>query len=167
MTSDDDNVDDPLPTTSELVEQFNAYLLASASCASRKYDLLETMSTAQMLAAETPEVRVLGIQLAERSGELTINRCVEIISSDPSVEVASFALGALSTLASCNHSPDLRRFCLSIIRDEHRQECIRVAAYKALLYITDRTLTIGKFIYQIRSLNDLDWSIIDDLSTLP
>jgi hypothetical protein len=138
-------------------------LIADASRASNQEDLLEA-TPQQMLSSPFPDVRILGIHLAELDHSLTPQNCLHIVSTDNSDKVVRWALSALGSLASCSNSPELVRVCTMLIRNDGGSVLVRLAAYRALLYITDNVFSVKKLMHEIDTLDDIEWEFVPFLT---
>jgi hypothetical protein len=137
-----------------------AGLIANAIVSSNDCDLLTELSAEEMLCAESVAVRRLGLRLQHIAGRLDTNKCIRIISSDPSAEIVSAAFGYLGELGSSNSDPTLVKLCESFVRDLQICEVVRVAAYKAYLYVVGRTLEHPKCMFEIKTIDDFRWELM-------
>jgi hypothetical protein len=138
-----------------------AHLMAEALIATQSYDLLDRMTADDMLRSDNAAVRRLGLRLKVNQGSLTTDQCVNLIHGEADPDVLSALFGYLGELASRTSDPTLVGLCKAVIYGPQRPEVVRVAAYKALLYISDRTLEHPKWMHEIQTLDGVLFSFIE------
>lgn len=140
-----------------------ANLAIHAIQASGEYDLLDRLSAVEMLKSSHDDVRRYGLASLYYRNTLTPQQCFTIIYDDHSVELVAAAFRYLSDLKMTEDERcSVINLCRILLQDANKNEAIRVAAYKCLLYLLNRVALTDKLVFEITSLNDIEWDIISD-----